>query len=1365
MPEQTNGHPAAPVELAEAEPAAREVSLIDRERSLLRELSGQTSARAAAETQLSTTFTSRKAAADRDHQKALREAEGRMAADSEASKGEYQKQKQAALSRFGTAQATAEAALKELRGKATEQVEADKEKFANDNEEARWQANAVFEAAADDIRRKYEALDTRFKTDTQTLLPLQEEARYVHDEFAPFLGEDPSYHSSHEDDPDSGAEGEASSEVAPGEDAAAAADQPPPPPLDPSIAEGADPTLLLQQAIGDLDAHLYELKQVTLPKFLAWNQFFVVILGLAILLIPAIGFLAKNWPVGIAVGLAAAVGIGIALRKGLMAKAHSQVAQVRPVLAATLAETEALVARCPGWIAARRNGEMTEAEKKRDRSFRRADDTLRRTTLDSQLHADLEVQQAKDTFDKKSNDLKKVRDEAIKVADEAYARRAGEIKKRFQTDSDRVEATYGPRKAEESAKFQAETERMIGAWNHTLDHARQEIQTVQEEDRRLFLPWDQWAPAPSVPSGVRFGTLRVEPAQLPGGPPKDAKLRPTLEGFDIPALLPLYGQKGSLMLKAGDGAGKEAAVDVLHTTMLRLITALPPAKVRFTIIDPVGLGRNFAAFMHLADYDEQFVTSRIWTEQSQVEQRLVDLTEHMENVIQKYLRNEYETIEQYNAQAGEVAEPFRILVVANYPAGFNDNAVKRLASIIDSGVRCGVHTLLSLDPKQATAVGANVPELERQCLTLEWKNGAFAWTGDEAFSPYPLTLDRGPRPDAISKLMHIVGAKAKEAKRVEVPFEVIAPAADRWWSNDSRSGLDIPLGRAGASRLQHMKLGRGTSQHVLVAGKTGSGKSTLMHALIVNAALRYSPDELEFYLIDFKKGVEFKTYASWGLPHARVIAVESEREFGLSVLQRLDVELTLRGDNFRKVGAQDVASYRNSANHPRCPRILLIIDEFQEFFIEDDKLAQEASLLLDRLVRQGRAFGIHVHLGSQTLSGAYSLARSTLGQMAIRIALQCSEADSHLILSEDNGAARLLSRPGEAIYNDANGLVEGNHPFQVVWLADHRKEDYLKKLRALDISQGQETPRSQIVFEGSLPALPSNNPRLEGLLDASSWPSEPPKAASAWLGEAIAIKDPTSATFRPQGGSNLLLVGQEDEGATGILANAIIGLAAQHPADNARFVILDGLPVDSPLSGVLGRAVGAVPHSSRVTGARDAAPAIHEVADEVERRMAEAATADLPSIYLIIHDLQRFRELRKAEDDYSFGSSRGFGDDEPVQAPPSQRFAAILRDGPNVNVHTLAWSDSLTNVNRTIDRSSLREFELRVLFQMNANDSSALLDTPIANRLGPNRAYYNSESENVMEKFRPYQVPDAAYLDRVRTALDNRPAGAANVGA
>ena len=142
--------------------------------------------------------------------------------------------------------------------------------------------------------------------------------------------------------------------------------------------------------------------------------------------------------------------------------------------------------------------------------------------------------------------------------------------------------------------------------------------------------------------------------------------------------------------------------------------------------------------------------------------------------------------------------------------------------------------------------------------------------------------------------------------------------------------------------------------------------------------------------MDFKKGVEFKCYGKRRLPHARVVAIESDREFGLSVLQRVDDELRRRGDLFRKVGAQDLAGYKKAGGTEPMPRTLLMIDEFQEFFTEEDRISQGAAVLLDRIVRQGRAFGIHVLLGSQTLGGAYTLARATIGQMVIRIALNAT---------------------------------------------------------------------------------------------------------------------------------------------------------------------------------------------------------------------------------------------------------------------------------------------------------------------------------------------------------------------------------------
>ncbi len=196
---------------------------------------------------------------------------------------------------------------------------------------------------------------------------------------------------------------------------------------------------------------------------------------------------------------------------------------------------------------------------------------------------------------------------------------------------------------------------------------------------------------------------------------------------------------------------------------------------------------------------------------------------------------------------------------------------------------------------------------------------------------------------------------------------------------------------------------------MLIAGKTGSGKSSLLHTMISSAVLKYAPDQLRLVLLDFKKGVEFQVYAEADLPHADIIGIESQREFGLSALEHLDRVMQKRGEMFREAGVQDVAvGFASDLSGPM-PRILVVVDEFQELLLKMINWLNTAAMLLDRVVRQGRSFGIHVVLASQTLGGSYSLPRTTLAQMAVRIALQCEGADAMMILSEDNLAARETS--------------------------------------------------------------------------------------------------------------------------------------------------------------------------------------------------------------------------------------------------------------------------------------------------------------------------------------------------------------------
>src|SRR5262249_55399733 len=148
------------------------------------------------------------------------------------------------------------------------------------------------------------------------------------------------------------------------------------------------------------------------------------------------------------------------------------------------------------------------------------------------------------------------------------------------------------------------------------------------------------------------------------------------------------------------------------------------------------------------------------------------------------------------------------------------------------------------------------------------------------------------------------------------------------------------------------------------------------------------------------------------------------------------------------------------------------------------------------------------------------------------------------------------SRPGEAIYNDANGLVEGNDLFQVVWLSEDRREEILRQLdeRARSLSDR----RLPLVFEGNVPSDIARNQALDRLLRSPSVGDGLPRVASAWLGEAVAIKDATAAVFRAQGGTNLVVVGQNEESALATLTASVVGLSAQHGPEALRFTLLDG---------------------------------------------------------------------------------------------------------------------------------------------------------------------------------------------------------------
>ena len=886
----------------------------------------------------------------------------------------------------------------------------------------------------------------------------------------------------------------------------------------------------------------------------------------------------------------------------------------------------------------------------------------------------------------------------------------------------------------------SEWEALVNAWQHEITPLNEAISALNANPVAQFPPWTEdyvagWKPPTQFPHAARFGRLDADLAQI-GAVPKSERLPLPCDPNVVLPLALAFPTQGSLLFETAE-SGSAAVLGTMNNIILRLLCTTPPGKLSFTIIDPVGLGESFAGLMQLSDFEESLINRRIWTQRDQIESRLAELGEHIEKVIQMYLRNQYATITEYNEQAGSVAEKYHFVVVADFPAGFSELAAKRLQSIAASGPRCGVFTLIHWDTRQPSPDGFVPDELRKNSVSLRRDRADFVAGPEQTSCDAKLTLDLPPKPELAMELTQKIGKASIDSNRVEVPFTHIAPTPEEMWTNDTTHELKIAIGRTGATKLQYLAIGKGTRQHALFAGKTGSGKSTLFHVIVTNLALACGPDQVEFYLIDFKKGVEFKCYAEKRLPHARVVAIESDREFGLSVLQRVDEELKRRGELFRALGVQDVAGYRRAGGSEPIPRSLLIIDEFQEFFVEDDAVSQAASVLFDRIVRQGRAFGIHVLLGSQTLGGAYSLARATLGQMSIRVALQCNEADAYLIMDDTNSAPRLLSRPGEGIYNDAAGALEGNSPFQVVWLPDEERDAWLDKVAELDRKRGGLRP-SPIVFEGNAPADVRENDLLRRAL--ANGPTAGPAAVRAWLGAPNSIKGPTEAVFHRQSGNNLLVIGQRDDASLAMLGLSMLAVAAQHPAGSVKLVLFDGTTPDTPDAEFLDRIVKAIPHEVTITRGSDAGAVMNTIAEEMKARAAGDHALQAERWFVFIHGIQRFKKL-KHEDDFSFSMS-----DSGSTASPGAQFNDLICEGPSHGMHVAATIDTFNNINRFMSRKALTEFEMRVVFQMSANDSASLIDSPKAGTLGLHRAIFYNEHDGVLETFRPYSIPDVAWV-------------------
>jgi energy-coupling factor transporter ATP-binding protein EcfA2 len=595
------------------------------------------------------------------------------------------------------------------------------------------------------------------------------------------------------------------------------------------------------------------------------------------------------------------------------------------------------------------------------------------------------------------------------------------------------------------------------------------------------------------------------------------------------------------------------------------------------------------------------------------------------------------------------------------------------------------------------------------------------------------------------KMFDLFVRTALEGRRRGLPRLSTPVAADdpeSWWALTTVQSVSAPIGQRGAREVATLSLDSSDHAGALLVGRPGSGKSTLLHTFIRGATTMYSPGELELHLIDFKEGVEFKVYAAEALPHARTVAIESDREFGVSVLEAINEELRWRASLLRGSAEahSSLESLRSATGDP-LPRIVLVFDEFQVLFSRTDKLGSVAADALETLIRQGRGFGIHVILGSQSLAGLDALGSHVPQLLPVRILLPAAENDAFKVLGEGNTEGSSLTSAGEGILNTAAGAVEANERFRGALIDEAARRSHVAAARTKADAEG--FPRRPVVFEGNAPIPAESTPAVEF---ADEVRGADARALRLRFGSPMSLTGTADLDLRRESGSNVLLVARDlpQAGPAGfsmpqaVAANIMLSAVARGTAVE----LVDFMPIEEGLEPFLVPLLDAeAVNASRRRAIPELLSRIHS---QIQTRISEDDTS-APPMLLMLYGMHRARDFDPDSVDY----------DTEVDLPGL--LGQVLRDGPEVGIHTFLWFDTVASIARRLPAGAGREASWRLAGRLSEDDSVSLIGVDAATSLREQQLVMVNEDRGVLQRCTAISQPPAEWTrELLREIQDNR---------
>lgn len=721
-----------------------------------------------------------------------------------------------------------------------------------------------------------------------------------------------------------------------------------------------------------------------------------------------------------------------------------------------------------------------------------------------------------------------------------------------------------------------------------------------------------------------------------------------MKTFETPTIMEwMGGQSGQNFVINYSNKSANKAEARLNQLVVDMLLSLPSRSINIHFVD--------LAFSAQASFLTRNLDEKIYGKLISSSNDWNHLKDSLREKMAKALE-EYGDVAKYNDSKNRVVVPYDVVVINDYQKCVNE--MSDLDALFENGHKGGIYFILmnNLDFKSDRDIDS-LMALKDFYQVLEAEN--FGNYSKDAFIRCTPILDNPILAKACfnyinegAELPQVAVASVDYDKILSKGFETIDKA------------MVIPVGSSENGELVDFTIDTVSHIHCFIIGQSGTGKSVFLHDVIIGAMVKYSPDELELYLMDFKiGGVEFNRYRNE--KHVKALLVDnSDIQITLEILRDISNKMRERGKQLRASGVSNIVEYNQVNPTKKMPRIVFIADECHVMFptmnSKDTKLYREISEILQKIAKEGRSQGVHLVLATQTIAQA-EISSEILNNISDFYLLKCSPSDSERLVRGSVDTTSGL-KTGQVLHHD----IDHDVVFKSTYLPTSQTLEIIKKIN----DKTKASKNEQFYFVGS--QIFEIDDEVKNLLTE--------KGDAIAFGRSIDTKmEPVVIPLRNEYADNVMLFGINDEEQVSRTTMASIK-SLRISNKNIKIKVINCLSAEQRNTTKMlndWENKGEI----ELLNPQNCGGELVNIANSIMERTAE------PTVLYIL-GLERFRELRMdmeiaftkptvAADDFGFDSSMFTAGDSGSMNFNSYQKAIeyILKNGAEVGVHVILQID------------------------------------------------------------------------------------------